>query len=441
MQFTSDGGFVSNTGMRLVASICVLSVVALGQDTGIEVRLGAGIDPPRDIAGISVPKPPPGYYSPVSKSCSVIQGHGGAFSHKTLWSRYAWDFAVPPGTPVVAARAGVVVRARLAGNVGGNDQKQFGHAGNVVVVDHLDGTATSYVHLQRELLPRARVGEYVVAGEVIGAAGDTGFVVSPHLHYTVIDPRTQRSVPSRFADFKRNDGVPRKGNSVRAAPVPAVPQETMVAYKRIVRAAVAARRAGYPDLAWRFLTELHRRQIAPAYFYEKVRQALVEKTRADVERLLKDPPDDVADRLAHVLARTELAAAVPRGAHPDKAVALWVDGLRAGFLGSPWDGLASFAKARRLRDDPRFAKGARAALKSWQGEQKRRLDLTLHEATIALPWHKRRVLDDAEQWARRARDRKRLRTRLFPAEKKAASTEYRAFKERAKDVQRTLNRR
>ncbi len=81
------------------------------------------------------------------------------------------DIAAPSGTPVKAARSGVVVRAGW-----------WGTYGNVVVLDHGDGSETRYAHLSAIAV---RVGESLRQGDVLGAVGSTGASTGPHLHFEV----------------------------------------------------------------------------------------------------------------------------------------------------------------------------------------------------------------------------------------------------------------
>ncbi|MFO0729305.1 MAG: peptidoglycan DD-metalloendopeptidase family protein [Myxococcota bacterium] len=81
------------------------------------------------------------------------------------------DVAAPEGSAVGAAFDGVVVRAEKAGGYG-----------NLVVVDHGDGTETRYAHLSEI---HAKVGQHVRAGETVGAVGHTGRATGPHLHVEV----------------------------------------------------------------------------------------------------------------------------------------------------------------------------------------------------------------------------------------------------------------
>ncbi len=81
------------------------------------------------------------------------------------------DYAARPGTPVMAAGDGTVVRA---GWVGGY--------GNLIELRHLNGITTRYGHL-RGFARRIRRGTRVEQGQIIGYVGATGLASGPHLHY------------------------------------------------------------------------------------------------------------------------------------------------------------------------------------------------------------------------------------------------------------------
>ena len=81
------------------------------------------------------------------------------------------DYAARPGTPVMAAGDGVVLRAGWAGGYG-----------NLVELRHLNGITTRYGHL-RGLARKVRRGARVEQGQVIGYVGSTGLASGPHLHY------------------------------------------------------------------------------------------------------------------------------------------------------------------------------------------------------------------------------------------------------------------
>jgi murein DD-endopeptidase MepM/ murein hydrolase activator NlpD len=81
------------------------------------------------------------------------------------------DLAVPNGTPVVAAKAGVVI---VAGWMGGY--------GNLVVVDHGGGVATAYGH---NTSVTVGMGQFVEQGQLIAYSGSTGHSTGPHVHFEV----------------------------------------------------------------------------------------------------------------------------------------------------------------------------------------------------------------------------------------------------------------
>lgn len=82
------------------------------------------------------------------------------------------DFAAPIGTPIYATADGVVTDAGF--NEGGY--------GNRVIIDHGFGYETLYGHMYRI---KARQGQKVKRGEVIGYVGSTGKSTGPHCHYEV----------------------------------------------------------------------------------------------------------------------------------------------------------------------------------------------------------------------------------------------------------------
>jgi murein DD-endopeptidase MepM/ murein hydrolase activator NlpD len=82
------------------------------------------------------------------------------------------DFTAKMGTPVFASGDGIVARAD-------NTASGFG---NHIVIRHGFGYETLYAHLSRY---KARVGQYVKRGDIIGYVGSTGRSEAPHLHYEV----------------------------------------------------------------------------------------------------------------------------------------------------------------------------------------------------------------------------------------------------------------
>lgn len=90
---------------------------------------------------------------------------GGAAFHAGL------DFRGPIGAPIHAAAKGTVSFAGVKSGYG-----------NCIEVDHGNGLMTRYAHMSAF---RARTGQAVNAGDVIGAIGNTGRSTGPHLHFEV----------------------------------------------------------------------------------------------------------------------------------------------------------------------------------------------------------------------------------------------------------------
>lgn len=109
----------------------------------------------------------------------LTQGANGKYSHFTRKGRYAMDIAMPVGTPIVAARAGVVVKTENQQNGRGNNP-----SGNFVRVLHEDGTMSVYLHLMRGSV-KVLEGERVKVGQMLARSGNTGNSTGPHLHFVV----------------------------------------------------------------------------------------------------------------------------------------------------------------------------------------------------------------------------------------------------------------
>lgn len=125
------------------------------------------------------------YQLPFSNGQKVSIGQvlgGKITTHTGLDSKYAIDFDVPICTPVLAARKGVVVDIDQGYTAGGNDPKL---KANHVIILHGDGTLGLYAHLSAKS-HAVTFGQMVVAGELIGYSGNTGYSTGPHLHFSVL---------------------------------------------------------------------------------------------------------------------------------------------------------------------------------------------------------------------------------------------------------------
>jgi murein DD-endopeptidase MepM/ murein hydrolase activator NlpD len=104
----------------------------------------------------------------------ISSGFSGARFHPVLgtWRRHeGTDYAAAPGTPVMAAGEGTVLRAGVAGGYG-----------NLIEIRHRSGITTRYGHL-RGFARGLHAGSHVSQGQVIGYVGSTGLATGPHLHY------------------------------------------------------------------------------------------------------------------------------------------------------------------------------------------------------------------------------------------------------------------
>jgi murein DD-endopeptidase MepM/ murein hydrolase activator NlpD len=132
-------------------------------------------------------------------SFRVSQGFNGSFSHHDSQNQYAVDIGMPEGTPIRAARDGVIMTVDNDFYGNGLDMAQYGDRANNIRIVHADGAMSVYAHLQFESV-RVQVGQHVKAGQEIALSGDTGFTSGPHLHFCVQMNKDMHlvSVPFQF---------------------------------------------------------------------------------------------------------------------------------------------------------------------------------------------------------------------------------------------------
>jgi murein DD-endopeptidase MepM/ murein hydrolase activator NlpD len=150
------------------------------------------------------------------KSFRVLQGYGSRFSHVGL-EQYAVDFNMSIGTPVHAARAGVIARIEESNDIG-CWQDGCGAYANYIVIVHNDGTTGEYYHLQQNGA-LVDVGDHIIAGEKIGLSGNTGHTTMPHLHFAVYRAAewgNTQSIPVRFLSSAGIVDRPRRGGRYQA---------------------------------------------------------------------------------------------------------------------------------------------------------------------------------------------------------------------------------
>ncbi|KOV19531.1 peptidase [Streptomyces sp. XY413] len=180
--------------------------ITVGATLGAVLALGAGTtaafaDAPQtapaaaaDVAAAAKKKA--GLWDkPLEKyTLSATFGKGGS-----MWARKhsGQDFAVPVGTPVKAAAAGVVVKA---GPNGGGDGPAYG---NAIVIKHANNTYSQYAHLSKI---QVKVGQKVSVKQRIALSGNTGNSSGPHLHFEIRTTPNYGSALNPVA-FLRTNGV------------------------------------------------------------------------------------------------------------------------------------------------------------------------------------------------------------------------------------------
>lgn len=122
---------------------------------------------------------------------SDVTSHAGRDKH-------AVDFLVAEGTSVCVPRDGRIILVKVDSDIGG-PEKRFENDANYVVVDHGDGQTSFLAHLRKGSL-QTKVGEAVLAGQIIALQGSTGWTTEPHIHFAVYDKQLGVTVPIKFKE-------------------------------------------------------------------------------------------------------------------------------------------------------------------------------------------------------------------------------------------------
>lgn len=107
-------------------------------------------------------------------SCTLITSRFGyRVAPTTGASTYhgGLDIGAGMGASIVAAGAGDVIYAGANGGYG-----------NCVMIDHGNGVVTVYAHMSSI---GVSYGQYVTAGQYVGAVGSTGVSTGPHCHFEI----------------------------------------------------------------------------------------------------------------------------------------------------------------------------------------------------------------------------------------------------------------
>jgi len=171
---------------------------------------------------------------------TIAQAFDRPSTHNRVSSQNAIDFSVPQGTPIVAARAGIVIERVLSHTTASTNVDHLNKA-NYILIAHEDGSIATYAHLHPHI-SYVHVGQKVSAGQRIALSGNTGYSGGPHLHFNVTVNRIKESgsVPVTFVDavsrqplpvlrtgFRGTVSIPGGGASARPPIVPAAPPSVL----------------------------------------------------------------------------------------------------------------------------------------------------------------------------------------------------------------------
>ena len=183
----SPNGDSSNGPMRLIISGDKVQVVRLPKSAAPKTPTAADA-----LSGFGAPSGYAPYYriTPSRPGQQLIPQM--SLSGKMMWpvdgkisSQFGWrgkrrhqgiDIPMPGGTPIRAAKDGIVVRT------GTNTTPGFRGYGNFVMLDHGGSIKTFYAHCSRVAVIE---GQRIMQGQVIGYVGSTGRSTANHLHFEV----------------------------------------------------------------------------------------------------------------------------------------------------------------------------------------------------------------------------------------------------------------
>ncbi|HAY36924.1 MAG: M23 family metallopeptidase [Rhodothermales bacterium] len=142
------------------------------------------------------------YQLPYSRGEEYVVGQG-YLGNATHQGKYAIDWDMPEGTPIRAARGGLVMEVQEKFREGRPDPA-LKSAANYVKIRHDDGTIGNYVHLKHKGV-KVKPGDRVKTGAMIARSGNTGFSTGPHLHFEVYAATRELSRRTIPVEFKTPD--------------------------------------------------------------------------------------------------------------------------------------------------------------------------------------------------------------------------------------------
>lgn len=149
---------------------------------------GCVVEPPGTPDHCAVPVAPDGYRLPWSPAVAMRLTQDCADSccgDHVGNDTYAYDWANGGGFVIVAARGGTVSHLKINSTTGCGTSGCANDA-NLIVIDHGDGTQSTYLHLEgNSAQPGVQCGAAVTRGQALARAGTTGWSTGIHLHFQV----------------------------------------------------------------------------------------------------------------------------------------------------------------------------------------------------------------------------------------------------------------
>jgi murein DD-endopeptidase MepM/ murein hydrolase activator NlpD len=161
---------------------------------------------------------------PVGDAYPLWQGNCSGQGHSGYW-KYSYDFQMPIGSVVTAARSGLVIYTRSSELDDGPHDANA--PPNLVFIQHPDGSMDVYSHLMHNGV-RVSLGQLVEPGDTIALSGNTGYTDNhPHLHFSIHGctsvPGFENgalcpSLPVTFRNAEPQDGVLLQAHVYTAGP-------------------------------------------------------------------------------------------------------------------------------------------------------------------------------------------------------------------------------
>jgi murein DD-endopeptidase MepM/ murein hydrolase activator NlpD len=143
------------------------------------------------------------YALPYEKGRKYImsQGPNGSESHQ---GKFAFDWDMPEGSAIHAARDGIVIDV-IENFTRGGASESYRNQSNAIEIMHRDGSVGRYSHLQQNGA-LVELGDRVARGQKIGLSGNTGYSSGPHLHFDVVQLQPDLSFKTLPIKFQVSPG-------------------------------------------------------------------------------------------------------------------------------------------------------------------------------------------------------------------------------------------